>query len=183
MVKNKVIVIVDGSNLFHRLKELNFKNRLEFDYSGLVEYLTKEQKLISKTYYVGKIRAKDNDKKGQKLRKNQQRLTAKLMSGKWQVYFGYLLKSGGKYHEKGVDVKMAMDVLVGAYENKYDSVYLISSDTDLLPVIDKVKSMKKKVVYVGFSHKPSYALIKHSSEVVLLRAEEVKKFVNKKKSR
>ena len=178
-----MIVIVDGSNLFHRLKELNFKNRLEFDYSGLVEYLTKEQKLISKTYYVGKIRAKDNDKKGQKLRKNQQRLTAKLKSGNWQVYFGYLLKSGGKYHEKGVDVKMAMDVLVGAYENKYDSVYLISSDTDLLPVIDKVKSMKKKVVYVGFSHKPSYALIKHSSEVVLLRAEEVKKFVNKKKSR
>lgn len=180
MAKNKAIVLIDGSNLFHRLKELKFKNRLEFDYSGLIEYLTKECKLISKTYYVGKIRAKPSDKKGQTLRKNQQRLVAKLINGNWQVYFGYLLKNGGKYHEKGVDVKMAMDILVGAYENKYDVVYLVSSDTDLLPVIDKARSMKKNVVYVGFSHKPSYALIKHSSETVLLRSEDIKKFVKKK---
>ena len=178
MSKKKAIVIVDGSNLYHRLKELRFKNRLEFDYSGLIEYLIKEHKLVSKTYYVGKIRAKPTDKKGQQLRRNQQRLISGLRNQDWQVYFGYLLKSGGKYHEKGVDVKMAMDILVGAYENKYDTVYLISSDTDLLPVIDKARSMKKKVVYVGFSHRPSYALIKHCSETILLRGEDIKKFVS-----
>lgn len=66
MVKNKAIVLIDGSNLFHRLKELKFKNRLEFDYSGLIQYLTKECKLISKTYYVGKIRAKPSDKKAKR---------------------------------------------------------------------------------------------------------------------
>ncbi|MDZ7587483.1 MAG: NYN domain-containing protein [Patescibacteria group bacterium] len=180
MAKNRVFIVVDGSNLYYRLKELKIKNQLNFDFGAFTKYLSGGNNLAGKSYYVGAVREDPRSRKSHQLMIDQHRLIGRLIKAGFRVELGYLLKSGGKYHEKGVDVKMAMDILVGAYEEKYDIVYLISSDTDLLPVIDKVRSMKKKVVYVGFSHKPSYALIKHSSERILLRLEDVKKFVKKK---
>lgn len=179
MAKNRAFIIIDGSNFYHRLKELKIINQLNFDYGSFVNSFTQKCILVHKGYYVGAVRENIRSPKSHQLMINQQRLIGRLKKYGFKEEFGYLLKSGGVYHEKGVDVKMAMDILVGAYEKKYDVVYLISSDTDLLPVIEKVKLMKKKVVYVGFSHKPSYALIKNSSETILLRAEDIKKFVKK----
>jgi uncharacterized LabA/DUF88 family protein len=80
------------------------------------------------------------------------------------------------YHEKGVDVLIAVDLLVGAYEDKYDTAILVSSDTDLLPAIEKVRSMKKKIEYIGFSHKPSYAMIANLDVRRLLIKEELEKY-------
>ena len=88
-----------------------------------------------------------------------------------------MLKIDQIYHEKGVDVLMAVDLLVGAYENKYDTVILISSDTDLIPAIEKIRSMKKKVEYIGFSHKPSYGLIGNSDIRKLLTKENLQSFI------
>lgn len=56
-----------------------------------------------------------------------------------------------KYREKGVDVMLATDLIVGAIEDKYDTAIIVSSDTDLLSAIDWVRSRGKKVEYVGFS--------------------------------
>ena len=86
------------------------------------------------------------------------------------------MKNDGVFHEKGVDVKIAVDLLVGAYENLYDTAILISSDTDLIPAIQKVKQLGKEVEYIGFSHKPSYGLIKNASETRLLTKNEIEQF-------
>lgn len=54
--------------------------------------------------------------------------------------------------EKGIDVKLAADLIIGAMDDKYDSAILVSSDTDLVPAIDIVRHrFKKKVEYIGFS--------------------------------
>ena len=70
-----------------------------------------------------------------------------------------MLKSDGKYHEKGVDVQIALDIAIGAYEDSYDMCYLISSDTDLIPAIHKAQSLSKKIVYVGYHKCASQAMI------------------------
>ncbi len=86
------------------------------------------------------------------------------------------MRSDGVYHEKGVDVKIAVDLLVGAYENMYDEAILVSSDTDLVPVIKKVRHLGKKVEYIGFSHKPSLALQRYATLSRLVIREELEKF-------
>ena len=86
-----------------------------------------------------------------------------------------MLKADG-YHEKGVDVLMAVDLLIGAYEDKYDTAILVSSDTGLLPAIEKVRLKGKKIEYIGFSHKPSYAMIANSDVRRLLIKEELEKY-------
>jgi len=176
--KEKVLILIDGSNLYHRLREIFNRSSmsLKFNYDGLIKNLIGNRKLVAKRYYIGAIRAKPNDKKGQKLRKNQQRLFAILKKSKWEIYRGFILKTNG-YHEKGVDVKIAVDLVVGAYENFYDTAILVSSDTDLLPAIDVVLRRKKKVEYIGFGHKPSFALQKHCSESRLLTKVDLEKFI------
>ena len=78
-----------------------------------------------------------------------------------------------------MDVKIATDLLVGAYENLYDDAIVISSDTDLLPAMQKVKELKKNVEYVGFGHQPALALQTAATRSRLLLIEELSKFVSK----
>jgi len=119
--------------------------------------------VVARRYYIGAVRAKEGDEKSQTLLRNQHRLFARLQRMRWSIHLGYLLKTGNTYHEKGVDVLMAVDLLVGAYEHKYDTAILVSSDTDLLPVMDKVQKLGKQIEYVGFGHTPSFAMQAHAS--------------------
>lgn len=74
------------------------------------------------------------------------------------VDYKKLLKVGVKtitierQREKGIDVKLATDLIVGAVDNKYDTAIIVSSDSDLIPAIDWVRfRLKKKIEYIGFS--------------------------------
>ena len=174
--KERIFIIIDGNNFYHRLKELKLKNLLSFDYEKFVEFLIRGEKIvISKNYYIGAVREERDNPKSKELMIGQRKLTGKLQKEGWVVKFGQLLKDGD-YHEKGVDVQIAVDLLIGAYENLYDTAILVSSDTDLIPALIKVREMKKKVEYIGFSHKPSHALISHSDIRRLLAKEDVEQF-------
>ena len=172
----RVFVIIDGNNFYHRLKELGLKNLLSFDYERFSQFLIGKRKLVLKKYYIGAIREDRNNPKSKELRKNQRILLGRLQKQSWQIGFGHMLKTD-RYHEKGVDVLMAVDLLVGAYENLYDIVILITSDTDLIPALEKVRSKGKKIEYIGFSHNPSHALITHSDVRRLLIKDELNNFV------
>jgi len=179
--KSRCTVFIDGSNFYFKLKELGFRNLLEFDFSGFVKMLAgKKGSLVKATYYVGKIRT-DGTKKTQQLFRSQRKLLAHLKKHKITYSLGYLMKTDGKYHEKGVDVNIAVDLLVATYENLSDRLILVSSDTDLLPAIAKAKEKGKFVEYVGFSHKPSVALVATCLASRLLTKEDLEKFSVKKR--
>jgi len=69
-------------------------------------------------------------------------------------------------------------MLVAAYENLCDTMYLLSSDTDLLPAIQKVQIKGKRVVYVGFSHKLSNALVAQCQETRTLTKDMLLPFLH-----
>jgi uncharacterized LabA/DUF88 family protein len=175
----RVAIYIDGSNLYYKLKDLDIKNITYFEYGNMTKQLAREDRtVVAKRYYIGAVRAKGGDKKAIKMQEDQVRLFNHLRSKLegFNVKLGYLMKNDGVYHEKGVDVKIAVDLLVGAYENMYDTAILISSDTDLIPAIQKIKRLGKEVEYVGFSHKPSYGLIKNATETRLLTKSDIKEF-------
>lgn len=174
--KERIFIIIDGNNFYHRLKELELTNLLSFNYEKFVQFLIGHRFLVSKNYYIGAIREEYGNPKSKELMRGQRKLTGKLQKDNWIIKFGHMLKADG-YHEKGVDVQIATDLLIGAYENLYDIAILVSSDTDLIPAIIKARSMKKKIEYIGFSHKPSYALIKHSDIRRLLTKEDINQFL------
>ncbi|OGF23662.1 hypothetical protein A3H66_02795 [Candidatus Falkowbacteria bacterium RIFCSPLOWO2_02_FULL_45_21] len=175
----RVAVFIDGSNLYHKLKEIKIENTLDFDYKGLADILARGRKVVSYRYYVGVVRAKLGDEKANQMRAGQQKLFSNLESRGFLVEQGYLMENNGKFHEKGVDVKIATDMLIGAYENKYDVAILISSDTDLIPVIRHINFLKKEIEYIGFSHNPSFGLQKNVTLSRLLIKDDLAQFLAK----
>lgn len=79
-----------------------------------------------------------------------------------------LLRSDGVFHEKGVDVQIAVDMIVVAYENICSKLVIVSSDTDLIPAIKQARIKNKYVEYIGFSHKLSHAMINNCNSYKLL---------------
>lgn len=177
MTKNKCIILIDGSNFYFKLKDLGLHNLLNFNFSGFAKKLAGNQQIIQATYYIGKIRT-DGTAKTQRLFNNQRKLLAHLKKHKYRYSLGYLMKSGKVYHEKGVDVNIAVDMLVAVYENLCDHIILVSSDTDLLPAVIKAKEKSKEVEYIGFSYKPSVAMVANCSESSLFKKEDLLPFVS-----
>lgn len=178
MKNRKCIVLIDGSNFFYKLKDLKPHNLLKFDFLGFAKMLSNKEQIINASYYVGAIRT-DGTKKTQQMHDNQQKLLAYITNNGFNYVLGYLLKSDGEWHEKGVDVNIAVDILVAAYENICERIILVSSDTDLLPAIKKAKEKGKLIEYIGFSHKRSYAMINNCSKYRLLTKAEILPFVKK----
>jgi uncharacterized LabA/DUF88 family protein len=163
MKPHRALIFIDKSNFYFKLRDLQLHNLLKFNFSSFAKSLISSNTLVAGNYYVGAVRT-DGTPKTQELFNNQRKLFAHLKRHQFHYSLGYLLKSGGKFHEKGVDVNIAVDLLVAAYENLADTFFLILSDTDLLPAIQKAQEKRKQVVYIGFSHKLSLALVANCQE-------------------
>lgn len=179
-MKQRCVIFIDGSNFYFKLKDLQLHGFVNFDYSAFGEYLARSGILIQSKYYIGKVR-QDGSDKADKMLAGQQKLLANLRKHNVEYTLGYLLKSDGKYHEKGVDVHIAIDMLIAAYENMCDRIIIVSSDTDLEPAIKKAKEKDKVVEYVGFSHKPSVAMVRFCTESTLLKKEDLMQFITQDK--
>lgn len=169
-MKQKCIILIDGSNFYFKLKDLKLQTLLQFNFKKFAHFLARSRKVVSARYYVARVQ-QDGSAHADKMLANQQKLFANLKRNNFEYVLGYLLKSDGDYHEKGVDVQIAVDMLVAAYENTCDRIILVSSDTDLAPAISKVRQKGKIVEYVGFSHRPSVAMVSFCSESRLLTKE------------
>lgn len=166
----KILLAVDGSNLYHRLREIS----LWVDYNELAEWLTKGDEVAAKRFYVGRVKANPESEKAVAMMSSQQKMLANLKKAGWEIAEGYLLNSGdGTYHEKGVDVKMANDIVLGAVRKTYEKAILLTSDNDMIPAVTTAIEEGCKVEYVGFSHKPSYGLIKNCTDRRLIAEKDL----------
>ena len=94
---------------------------------------------------------------------------------------GRIISTNGEYKEKGTDVKIAVDLVVGAVDDQYDTAILVSSDTDLIPAVKYIKYKKKRFEYVGFAYAPSLGMEKYADYSFLLFPKDVKKFGEEEK--
>lgn len=165
MKKEIVAVYIDGSNTYKRLKNLGVPQKpTRFDYSVFTEHLVGDRNLLSKRYYVGIVRNIDRSEKAEEMVKSQQKFLNNLRAEGFEIKPGKIMYDDGNIREKGVDVKLSVDLVIGAVDNLYDTAIVISSDTDLIPAIKYVRNAKKKnVEYIGFGATPSFGMIKESS--------------------
>lgn len=180
-MSERCIILIDGSNFYFKLKDLKLHNLLRFDFSTFSKFLAGSKKIIEIKYYIGRVR-QDGTKHADILLANQQKLFEALKRHHIVYTLGYLLKTNGKFHEKGVDVQIAIDMLVAAYEDQCDRIILVSSDTDLSPAIKKAQKKGKIVEYVGFSHMPSVAMVRYCKQSRILSKDDLLPFVSAKTS-
>jgi len=177
MPPERASILIDGSNFYFKLRDLNLHQLLTFNFSQFATSLIGNRTLVNTTYYVGAVRT-DGTAKTQHMFNHQRQLFAHLRKQNFTYSLGYLLKDRkGVFHEKGVDVNIAVDLLVASYENLYERFYLVSSDTDLIPAIAKAQEKGKTVVYVAFSHQVSKALVSACKETQTLTKETLVPFL------
>ena len=173
-------VFIDGSNFYFKLRQLSAgldkAALLDFDFGRLSAWLVSPGELSGARYYIGAIK-QDGSDKAKRLYADQQRLFRKLQNQRIEVIPGHLIRHPDKtFHEKGVDVRLAVEMIRLAREDRYDQAYLLSSDTDLVPAVEEVRSLGKRVQYVGIPKGQSYGLSKVADDVRLLRPEDISPF-------
>lgn len=175
---NRVSIHIDGANFYLlALKPFGIKDA-SFDYENFVFMLANGRNIAphGKRFYIGTVPEKEGDIKSKEAVSRQTSLFTRFRDGGWELKTSIhkrkietifvddrvddwenLQKKGvasftfERYREKGIDVKLATDLIVGAVDDQYDTALVVSSDTDLIPAIDWVRSRGKKVEYVGFS--------------------------------
>lgn len=180
--KRKSGYLYRRGNTYKRLKEVNLlRGGKIFDYSALAEYLVGDGELDSKRYYIGIVKNINKTFKEDKMVKSQQKFLEALLEEGFEIKKGKIMYDAGKIREKGVDVKMSLDLAIGASDDLYDTAIVISSDTDMIPAIKYVISGKnKKVEYVGFGTNPSLGMINESTTSRVFSSIDLFQFLKEK---
>ncbi|MDO8472065.1 MAG: NYN domain-containing protein [bacterium] len=171
----RVCIYVDGSNWYNLLKRAKFSipKDQKVDLNKLADFLSSGRECVSKRYYVGIIRNVDGTAKSAELVKGQQQFLQKITDAGFVVKRGRIAYDKGVLREKGTDVKIAVDIVIGAVDDYYDTVILVSSDTDLIPALQFARYKNKKIEYVGFANAPCFGLQKYADISILLRQKDV----------
>lgn len=77
------------------------------------------------------------------------------------------------FKEKGVDVRIAVDMVSMSCDNLVETVILASSDSDLQPAIKEVTKRKKICIYVGFENSQNKGISYTTNRTILIRNSEV----------
>ena len=138
MKEEKVMIYIDGSNFYHGLKRHNIATTL--DYYKFSILLCGDRKLVRTYYYNVPVKQHMGNYK------SQQKFFSQLDGTPYlKKVLGRLEKRGSTYVEKGVDIKLATDMLRMAYRNLYDVAILVSGDGDFEPVVESVEELGKHV--------------------------------------
>ena len=149
------MIFIDGQNLLYGAK--NFDSNFRFDIDKLVDYLKnlkKDRELIEVFYYSSIRPPRHNDVNDTERYKKQQRFYEKLKY-KYRVTIKKLKLKEEKcpkcnqtflvWKEKGIDVALATDLLLYGLTNEFDVAIVVSGDSDLAPVIRKLRDRKPSI--------------------------------------
>lgn len=155
----RVIAYVDGFNLYFGMKEAQLRSCYWLDVRKFGElFLRNGQTLNTVKYFTARISGPPDKKARQ-----EAYLEALKTIGGLEIFEGKFatrpvtcdLCKGtvDRASEKMTDVNIASELLVDAFEDRFDTAFLISGDSDLVPPLRHVLRLPSKRVFVIFPPK------------------------------
>ncbi len=200
-----MLVFVDGENFRQRLSEILVAKKLisskdqcfTFDLAGLLSDAIGSDELEIMYYAseiktpVGYIPSKDVQTRLNKIKENMRVWVASLKNqGITYIKAGNLKIKDDKIcpschnkierlQEKGVDVRLALDIFEYAMKKDIREIAVVSSDTDICPVYHKIKSYTR-VKYICFADTVNRAVSAATDETITISLDKVKNFLKKR---
>ncbi len=141
----RVMVFIDGSNLYHVLTQSCGRHDLQFDKFAIKLANGRDLKRIY--YYNIRQESDTNPNMGVE----QQKFLDSLYDTPYvEVRLGIWKQRGDIMVEKGVDVMLATDLVTHAYKDNYDTAIVVSGDADFYPALQAVKDVGKHVEVAAF---------------------------------
>jgi uncharacterized LabA/DUF88 family protein len=189
----ETVLLIDGENFKGKIKTVfndAEKGKVvwhEYDFKGLLDKVLTGISINKKTFYFARIKEHAESKEKSKQLIEEQRLlkTHLELQGFEVVLTGRVRGQmedgqGGKkilvFKEKGIDVKIAVDMVSFACDKKVKEIILGSSDSDLQPAIKEVRDRRVGCVYLGFEMQPNKGLSFTTSRTLLIRNSEILEF-------
>lgn len=183
----KSILFIDGENFLHKIEEVLKKERVDknkldlasIDLDNLFKESLKAFDISRKIFYVSRLHFHpETKKKSLELIKFQRKLRNNLVKQGFEFIIAGNVRAqkvGDKivFREKGVDVKIGVDLVAFACDKKLEIAILCSSDSDLQPAVAELKQRHVEIVYVGFEANPNKGLSYTTNRTILLRNPEV----------
>ena len=178
----RIIMYVDGFNLYHAIDDLSNESLKWLDLYKLAQsFCYESQKIITVKYYsafarwnqdtyykhevyVNALRAKNVECNMSSFKKKPRH--CKNCNSHWFTH-----------EEKETDVKIGVDMVADAYNNLYDGAILISADTDFIPAIKAVRKANKSVMIALPPKRNKYAtgLKTNANKIVNITKERISK--------
>ena len=157
---DRVIVYVDGFNLYYGLKSKKWRYYYWLNIHELSKNLLESDQNLAEVHYFS-TRITDNGRNSQKRKRQKVYFEALETLPDTNLHFGHYLAKKQKcwncktswriFEEKMTDVKIAVQLLNDAQDNKFDTAIIISADSDLVPPIEAVlQRYQCKRVIVAF---------------------------------
>ena len=160
---NRVMVFIDGSNLYHSLRA--HYGRTDIDFARLPGALCgPDRELIRCYYYNAQV---DQTHEPESYRSQQQFLDWLRRIDDLEVRLGALVYRPSGPVEKGIDIRIATDMLVNAARGNYDTAILVSGDTDFVHAVQAVKDFGRKAEVALFGHGGSSRMLRDVADRVI----------------
>lgn len=161
----RVCVFIDGSNFYHLCRD-NF-GRSDVQIGPFANWLVGSQRTLVRTYYYNCLLPPDTTSDA---RLAQQRFIGALDNTPYlEVRLGRLVRrrttcracgvEHERWTEKGVDMRIGVDMLSLASKDLYDTGILVTGDGDLSEAVRAVKELGRHVEIVSFERGLSYELV------------------------
>lgn len=190
-MQKQIILFIDGENFLHKIGDVIRQEKLDpytidvshIDLNYLLDRTLDGIKLDEKIFYAARLHEyADTKEKSKELIRIQRSLKTHLE----KQDFNFILagnvraqsvstghKSTMIFKEKGVDVRIAVDMVSLACDNMLNTAVLCSSDSDLQPAVSELKKRGIRIIYLGFEMNPNKGLIYTTDRAILFRNSEI----------
>ena len=161
----KVMVYIDGFNLYYGIRSTGKTTLKWLDVEKLAcGFLRPDAHLEQVKYFTAMVKVTEGEISRQKLYLQALEHHCNSLT----IIKGHFLSKGEicrkcnhynpTFEEKKTDVNIACEMLADAYENRCDVSFLVSGDSDLVPAVEKIIAIGKKVIVVNPPNRKSFEL-------------------------
>ncbi len=159
----RVAIFIDGSNLYHGLKEN--RGNANIDFEKFCSHLV-ENRRLTRIYYYNAPKIAQENPTGYIQQQSFFNRIKKVPF--FELKLGRLVIRNNVTIEKGIDVLITVDMIRYARNNAYDTAILVSGDGDFAPVLEFLKDFGKHIENAYFSRGRSNNLANHSDKFINL---------------
>jgi uncharacterized LabA/DUF88 family protein len=159
------MVFIDGSNLYHSLKEVF--HRTDLDIGKLCQKLIEKKRLIRCYYYNAEVGVKQEP---DRYYRQQAFLDSVQATPYTELRLGRLVYNNWPAtppYEKGIDIMLTTDLLTHSFKRNYDVAILVAGDTDYVGAIQAVKNNGQNVEVALFGKESNSRTLRDVADRVI----------------
>ena len=147
------MIFIDAEYVINSVKNLHDAPEKigmnSINWQNIINKLSEGRKLVRTYYYTAQLDENENPETFAKQQDYLRKLKHDIPF--FEIKLGRLIRNGNTWMQKGIDVKLSLDMVIKAFRDHYDIAALVAGDSDFIDLIREVKDKYgKQVLLITF---------------------------------